>query len=267
MDRYKKTFKQLKKKKEKALVAFTVIGDPTPSQSLEVMKAMVLGGADILELGLPFSDPIADGPTIQAADNRALRHITTNKVFQIIKKIRKETDIPIGLLVYYNLVYQRGINKFYKDANAAGVDSILVADVPIEESNDIVKAARKNKINPVFLISPVSGPQRIKKIAKRSKGFVYAIARLGVTGTRKDVQDQTLKLVKRIKRSTKIPVCVGFGVSQPKHVKTIANARADGIIVGSAIVKHIEKHLKNKNKMLHNVETFVRSLKNATKNN
>ena len=195
MNLYKKTFNELKKKKQGALVAFTVIGDPDYKTSLEIAKKMIDSGADILELGLPFSDPIADGKTIQAADMRALKSgMNTEKAFDLIKSVRKYNDnIPIGLLVYGNLIYQRGINKFYDDAARAGVNSILVADVPIEEADDYIKAARKNDIDTVFIVSPLTSNERIKKIVSKTTGFVYVVSRLGVTGARATLGDSTLK--------------------------------------------------------------------------
>ena len=268
MNLYKKTFNELKKKKQGALVAFTVIGDPDYKTSLEIAKKMIDSGADILELGLPFSDPIADGKTIQAADMRALKSgMNTEKAFDLIKSVRKYNDnIPIGLLVYGNLIYQRGINKFYDDAARAGVNSILVADVPIEEADDYIKAARKNDIDTVFIVSPLTSNERIKKIVSKTTGFVYVVSRLGVTGARATLGDSTLKLIKRIRKHTKKPLCVGFGISKPEHVKAVINAGADGAIVGSAIVNLIEKNAGNKSRMLEKIGYYLKSMKKATAN-
>ena len=263
---YKKTFSKLKRKKEKALVPFVVIGDPDFNTSLKIVKTIVESGADILELGFPFSDPIADGPTIQSADVRALnKGVNPEKCFKFIKQVRKFTDMPIGLLVYYNLIYQRGTNKFFYDCKLAGVTSVLAADVPVEESAEIVQAARKHKIDTVFIVSPLTDNKRLKLILKKCKGFVYIVARLGVTGARADMKESTLKLVKRVRKQTKLPLCVGFGISKPEHVKSICKAGADGAIVGSAIVKLIQNNLKNKPLMLKKIENYVKSLKAATK--
>lgn len=265
MNRYKKTFNQLKKKKEKAFIPFTVIGDPDYRTSLEIVKAMVNGGADILELGFPFSDPIADGPIIQAADVRALKKgINTDICFKFIKDVRKFTDIPIGLLIYSNLIYQRGIEKFYKDAKLAGVDSILTADVPSEESMPYVKAARKAKIDTVSIVTELTTNKRLKNIVGKTSGFVYVVARLGVTGARKELGEATLATLRRIRPLTKLPLCVGFGISKPEHAKAVIKARADGVIVGSYIVKIIENNLKNKKSMLKKIENYVRLMKKAT---
>lgn len=268
MDRYKSTFNKLNRIKEKALIPFTVIGDPDFNTSSEIVKTIIDAGADILEIGLAFSDPIADGPTIQAADVRALsKKINTDKAFDFIKEIRNfNNKIPIGLLVYCNLVYQRGIEKFYSDAKDAGVDSILIADMPIEESDMVIKTARKNKINTVFIVSPLTTKERLKKILKRCKGFVYVVSRLGVTGARKDLQQGTLELLGRIRPQTTLPLCVGFGISKPEHVKAVCKAGADGAIVGSAVVKIIEENLNNKKLMLEKIKNYTMLMKNATKN-
>lgn len=265
MDRYKTRFKELKRNKEKALIGFSVLGDPDKNTSIKIIKTMIESGVDILEVALAFSDPIADGPTIQAADVRALKkRITTDIAFDIIKEIRKSSSIPIGLLVYYNLIYQKGIDNFYRLAKESGVDSVLIADLPIEESEPVIKVSRKYNINQVFIVSELTNNQRLKKITKKTSGFVYTVARLGVTGARSDLKYSTLSLVRRIKKHTKLPVCVGFGVSKPEHVKKIAKSGADGIIVGSAIVKIIEKNYKNKKIMLHKIKNYIKKLKKAT---
>ena len=263
---YAKTFSKLRRRKEKALVPFVVIGDPDYATSLKIVKTIVGAGADVLELGFPFSDPIADGPTIQGADVRSLnKNIDTDKCFKFIKEVRKFTDIPIGLLVYYNLIYQRGIKKFYYDCKLAGVTSVLVADVPVEEAKDIIELARKYKIDTVFIVGPLTDVKRLKLISKKCRGFVYIVSRLGVTGARGDLQDNTLKLIRRVRKNTKLPLCVGFGISKPEHVKAVCKAGAHGVIVGSAIVKIIEKNLKNKKKMLNKIEAYVKEMKQATK--
>jgi len=262
---YAKTFSKLRRKKQKALVPFTVLGDPDYNKSLKIIKTIVESGADVLELGFPFSDPIADGPTIQAADVRALnKSINTDKCFKLIKKVREFTDIPIGLLVYSNLIFQRGIKKFYYDCKLADVTSVLVADLPVEESDEYVQAARKHKIDTVFIVSPLTNNKRLKLILKKAKGFIYLVARLGVTGARDTIEDSTLKLIKKVKKQTKLPVCVGFGISKPEHVEAICKAGADGAIVGSALVKVIEKNHKSKS-LLNKIQKFITDLKSATK--
>jgi tryptophan synthase alpha chain len=267
MNRYKKTFNKLKREKEKALVPFVVVGDPNYKTSLEIVKTIINAGADILELGFVFSEPIADGPTIQTAGIRALKSgVNTDKNFNFITQIRKfNNEIPIGILIYANLIYQRGINKFYKDAVQAGIDSILVADLPIEEASPYIKAARKNNINTIFIVSPLTSNERLGEITKKTKGFVYVVSRLGVTGARHDLQEGTLELLKRIRPRTKLPLCVGFGISKPEHVESVLKAGADGAIVGSALVKIIENHLNSMPAMLNKIDLFVKNLKKATK--
>ena len=262
MNRYKKTFKKHGKK----LIPFTVVGDPDYNTSIEIIKTMINAGADILELAAPFSDPIADGPTIQAADVRALKHkINTDKFFQLIREIRDfNNKIPIGILIYANLVYQRGIEKFYKDAKQAGIDSILVADLPIEEATNYIKAAKRAGVETVFIVSPLTDNNRLKKITSKTTGFVYIVSRLGVTGARAELKKSTLELIKRVRKQTNLPLCVGFGISKPEHVKEVIKAGADGVIVGSAIVKIIEENLKDKDKMLDEIRGFIVKLKKAT---
>ena len=266
MKSYNEVFRNLKNRKEGALVAFTVIGDPDYKTSLEVAKKIADAGADILELGIPFSDPIADGKTIQGADVRSLSNrMNTDKAFEFVEELRKFISIPIGLLTYYNLVYQRGIQKFYQDARKAGVNSILIADLSIEEAEPVISVSKKEKVDTVFMISQLSDDNRIKKIAENSSGFIYLVSRLGITGLRNELQDSTLFLIKKVRKFTDKTLCVGFGISTPPHVKKVISAGADGAIVGSAIVNLIEKNLENKEEMLSEIADFVKRLKQATK--
>src|SRR3989338_8168539 len=209
MSRYTRLFNELRKRKEKALMPFVVVGDPDYNTSVSIIKTLIDSGADILELGLPFSDPIAHCPTIQGADIRALnKKISTDRIFSLIKQVRKHNnEMPIGLLVYANLILQRGISKFYADSAKAGIDSVLVADLPIEEADDYIKAARKHKVDTVFIVSPLTSNERLKKIIKKTRGFVYVVSRLGVTGAKADLQEGTLKLLKRDRKSTRLPLC------------------------------------------------------------
>ncbi|MBU0629083.1 MAG: tryptophan synthase subunit alpha [Nanoarchaeota archaeon] len=266
MNRYNNTFKRLKKNKQKALIPFVVVGDPNYSTSLEIVKTIINAGADILELGFSFSEPIADGPTIQTAGIRALNSgSNTDKNLNFIKQIRKfNNKIPIGILIYSNLIYQRGIERFYKDARDSGIDSVLVADLPIEEADEYIKAARKHKVATVFIVSPLTSNERLKKITKKVKGFIYVVSRLGVTGAKSDLQKGTISLLNRIRPKTNLPLCVGFGISKPEHVKEVCKAKANGAIVGSAIVKIIEKNLKNKRLMLKKIGNYIKNLKQST---
>jgi len=191
--------------------------------------------------------------------------MNTDKCFQFIKEVRKFTDIPIGLLVYSNLIYQRGIRKFFQDCRAIGVTSVLAADVPVEEADDYIKEARENNVDTVFIVSPLTDNKRLGLILKKCRGFVYIVSRLGVTGAREEMAESTLGLIKRVRKNTKLPLCVGFGISKPEHVRAVCKAGADGAIVGSALVKIIEKNLGNKNEMLGKIKEYVESLKQATK--
>jgi len=267
MRTYREVFEKLNKTKEGALVAFIVIGDPDYSTSLEIAKKIVDSGADILELGIPFSDPIADGKIIQAADVRALDNgMNTDKAFEFVRDLRRYTDVPIGFLTYYNLVYQRGLDKFYHDAHKAGVNSVLIADLSIEEADNVIKVSDKTGVNTVFMISQLSNDSRIRKIASASSGFIYLVSRLGVTGVRNELQNSTLSLIKRVRKFTDKPLCVGFGISTPNHVKEVIKAGADGAIVGSAIVELIERNIHDKAKMFKEIYKYAESMKKATQN-
>ncbi|HAG50363.1 MAG TPA: tryptophan synthase subunit alpha [Deltaproteobacteria bacterium] len=267
MNRYKKTFANLKEKGEKALIPFTVVGDPDYGTSLELVKAMIDGGADILELGAAFSDPIADGTTIQAADARVLSNsIHIDDFFSFIADIRAYSmTIPIGALIYANLIYQRGIDAFYQKAKEAGLDSVLVADLPIEEAKPFIRAAKKSRLQSVFIVSPLTDDTRLPAILKQTTGFVYVVARLGVTGAQEEMQGATISLVKRLRAKTDLPLCVGFGISTPEHVRAVCSAGADGAIVGSAIVKRIEQSLSTKGAIPQMVRAFVAELKGAAR--
>ena len=266
MSRYSKLFGQLRKKNEGAFVAFTVLGDPEFSTSGKILRAMA-SHADILELGLPFSDPIADGKRIQAADERSLRAgMSVQKCFSLIKHVRARfPQKPIGLLVYYNLVYSNGADKFLRHAKDAGVDSVLIADMPLEESAGFNRLCRKNGIEQIFIVAPTTGKARMKKILSRCRGFAYAVGVVGVTGERSSVQGSTVEMVKRIRSAgASVPVCVGFGVSKPEHVRRIISAGADGVIVGSAIEAIIEKNLKSRKNMIERIGKFCASMKGAS---
>ena len=266
MKSYNEVLVNLKKRKEGALVVFTVIGDPDYKTSLEIVKKIVDSGADILELGIPFSDPIADGRIIQAAYVRALENgMNTDKAFKFVEDLRKYTDIPIGLLTYYNIVYQRGLEKFYQDAYKAGVNSVLIADLSIEEAVNVIKISKKNKVDIVFMISQLSDDDRMKKIASASNGFIYFVSRLGVTGVRDEIQNSTLSLIKKIRKFSDKPLYVGFGISKPQHVRDVIIAGADGAIVGSAVVNIVERNLNDKDKLMNDLTNFIKQLKNATK--
>lgn len=247
-----------------AFIGFLVAGDPDKETCIRAAMALIEGGTDILELGVPFSDPVADGPTIQKADERSLAAGTTvDTVFEIVREIRARSEVPIVFLAYYNTVYHRGIDRFYREAHEAGVDGILIADMPVEESEEVYKAALRHYIDPIFLITQTTTDDRIKKIAAKSRGYLYLVAVLGVTGVRDTVSSGALDLLKRVRRYTKVPLALGFGISTPEHAKTCTGAGADGVIVGSAIVAIVEKNGNNTRKMEEDLRNYVAGMKRA----
>lgn len=265
MSRYQACFQALRDRSEKAFIPFFVIGDPDYRTSLEAVKASLDGGADMLELGIGFSDPIADGPSIQAADLRALNAgMTVDRSFEFIEEIRRFSDVPIGLLVYYNLVLRRGVARFCRKASKAGVDGILAADVPIEEAGPVIDGCRSTGIDPVFMVTPTTTQERLRKILVHAEGFLYLVALLGVTGARGDLHPEALQLIRRVRSQTDLPLCVGFGISQPEHVGALGRAGADGAIVGSAIVNLIARNLQARGRMPKVIRRYVRSMKKQT---
>ncbi|MGA2172343.1 MAG: tryptophan synthase subunit alpha [Sedimentisphaerales bacterium] len=261
MKTYKQVFSELKRS---AVIPFFVIGDPDFKTSLAIVKAAIDAGADILELGIPFSDPIADGPTIQKADIRSLKNgMTVRKALEFIAKVKQYKDIPIGLLMYYNLIYRYGTERFFRDFHRAGVNSVLVADLSIDDANEVVGPAKKAGLDTVFMVTPNTSQQRLKLIASKTTGFIYAVSLLGVTGSRKTLSTSVKGLISRIKKETNIPVCVGFGISTPEHAAKVAKSGADGVIIGSKIVGLIEDNLKNKKKCLSETSRFIRKVKSA----
>jgi tryptophan synthase alpha chain len=261
MGRIEVVFSLLKKP---AFIGFIVAGDPRRETCIRAATAIIEGGVDIFELGIPFSDPVADGPTIQKADERAIAAGTkVDTVFEIVRELRKKTDIPIVFLAYYNMVYHRGVDRFYKEAHEAGVDGILIADMPVEESDDVYETALHYGIDPIFLITQTTSDERIKKIAARAHGYLYLVAVLGVTGVRDTVSSGALELLQRVRNHTTLPLALGFGIATPDHAKTCAEAGADGVIVGSAIVEIIGKNLGNPDKMERDLKTYVKQMKKA----
>jgi tryptophan synthase alpha chain len=265
MTRIKEKFAELESRKEKALIAYIMAGYPNEKSTITTIRGLVKGGADIIELGFPFSDPIADGPVIQNASTISLGKGTKiAKFFSLVKKIRKETDIPLVLMTYTNILYHKGYPKFISEAKKAGIDGFILPDMSIEESKEYLKAA-KNNADTIFLISPNTNKTRIQKIAKASSGFLYLVAVFGTTGVKTGIKKYTLDAIKQVKKQTKgkIPVGVGFGISTPEDVKKYIKAGADAVIVGSAYLKLIEKTPQNK--LESKITSFTKSLKKQTK--
>ena len=262
---YSDMFHELKNKGEGAFIPFAVAGDPDFDSSIEIVKKYVDNGADALEIGFPFSDPVADGPSVQAADIRALNSgMTTKKCFEFIRRIRKFTDIPIGLLVYYNLIYKMGIEEFYKNASISGVNGILAADLPPEEAEEVIVAAHRNNIDQIFMVAQTTSNERLAEIVKLCSGFLYVVAVMGVTGARSDIKKSTVDLIKRVRNHTDIPLAVGFGISKPEHVKDVIKSGSDGAIVASAIIDIITENQDNMDLAKDKIGKFCRELKEST---
>jgi tryptophan synthase alpha chain len=241
-----------------SLVAYVTCGDPDLATTREVILATIDAGASIIELGVPFSDPLADGPVIQRASERALKHGTTlEQVLKLAAEIREHSQ-SAGLIVfsYLNPILRMGVEKFCKVARHAGIDGTLITDLPVEESADYLRGARKNDLATIFLAAPTSTDQRLKEIAKVSTGFIYAISRTGVTGARRQMPEDARGLVKRIRRFTKLPIAVGFGISTPDQFAAVGTF-AEGAVIGSAIVRQIEQ---NPGREAASVAEFVRQL-------
>ncbi len=264
MSRIKEKFAELEAKNQKALIAYIMAGFPNEKATITTVRGLIKGGADIIELGFPFSDPIADGPVIQNASTISLEKGTKiNKFFNIVKKIRKETDIPLVLMTYTNILYHRGYAKFISEAKKAGMDGFILPDMSVEESKEY-KDAAKNNADTIFLISPNTSKTRIQKIAKVSTGFLYLVAIYGTTGVKSGIKNYTLKAIKDVKKQTKgkIPIGVGFGVSTPQDVKKYIKVGADAVIVGSAYLKLIEKTPQSQ--LESKITAFTKSLKKQT---
>ncbi|UCH38234.1 MAG: tryptophan synthase subunit alpha [Candidatus Bathyarchaeota archaeon] len=259
-------FHNLRQKREGALLAYITGGDPEPSYTPEIATALIEGGADIIELGIPFSDPIADGPTIQAATTRALRSGTTPKmVLQMAREVKNQHNIPIAILTYYNSIFSMGLKSFCAMAKTCNVDGIIVPDLPVEEAQNFKKVAEEQEIDTIFLAAPSTQNWRLQKIIEYTSGFLYLVSLYGVTGIRTQLQTLTLQTIARILPYTKnkIPLAVGFGLSEPKHVKTVIQSGVDGVIVGSAFVKIIEAN-KERSNLFESLKTKAAQLKLGT---
>ena len=263
MNRIDKKFKELRSLGRKAFIAYITAGDPDLAMTKKIVLALERSGVDIIELGIPFSDPLADGPTIQAASARALKSgASLKKIFKMAGSLRAKTGMPIVFMTYFNPVLRYGVEEFFKSCRASGVDGVIVPDLPPEEASELMALGLARGIDTIFLIAPTSTSERVKRIAKNSKGFIYYVSLTGVTGARSHLPSEVLSRVRYIKSITSKPVAVGFGVSNSSQAREIAK-RADGVIVGSAIVKVIEKNCKNSGKMFSEIGGFARSLANA----
>ncbi len=243
----------------KAFIPFITCGDPDLQTTLQAVKAAADNGADLIELGIPFSDPTAEGPVIQGANIRALSGgVTTDKIFDLVKEIRKEVFIPMVFMTYANVVFSYGAEKFISTCKEIGIDGLILPDLPYEEKDEFLPVCQKYGVDLISLIAPTSA-DRISMIAKEAEGFLYIVSSLGVTGTRSEIKTDLASIVKIVRENTGIPCAIGFGISTPEQAKKMSDI-ADGAIVGSAIIKIIEKYGKDSPKY---VGEYVKSMKDA----
>jgi tryptophan synthase alpha chain len=261
MNRLAQRFTTIKEQKSKALVTFITAGDPDLATTAEMIHLLEDAGADIIELGMPFSDPMADGPTIQLSSERALSSGTTLEgILATVREVRATSSIPIILMGYLNPIHAYGYERFASDAAAAGVDGVLLVDMPPEEAKEFLRAADSHDLNVIFLLTPTSDKSRITTVAELGRGFIYYVTVTGVTGARKDVSSSLGEELERVRKRIKLPIMAGFGISTPEQAASVA-ALADGVVVGSAIVKLFEQHRGSKLK--NEVRRFVSAIKLA----
>jgi tryptophan synthase alpha chain len=258
--RIRTLFDRLRPRGAKALIGYLTAGDPSLERTPALVAALVRGGVDLVELGVPFSDPIADGPVIERASQRALRAgATLRGVLEVAARVRRESDVPLLLFTYLNPVLKYGFEALAKDAVQAGIDGLLLTDLSVEEAGPYVAAARAHSLDTVFLAAPTSTPERLAVIAEHSSGFLYLVSRTGVTGERDSLSDSVAPLVAAVRAVTDLPLAVGFGISRPEHVAAVGRL-ADAVVVGSAIVRLIEQHAGDPD-LEGRLEEFARNLK------
>lgn len=262
-NRIERKFEKLRKLKRAAFIPYICAGDPNPEITKKLALEFDSVGVDIVELGVPFSDPIADGPSIQKASERALAHkISLKQIIEMVKELRKYTEIPIALMTYFNPVFIYGIEKFCNDATDAGVDGVIIPDLTPEEAGPLFEAAKKVKFATILLVAPTTPPERMKLIAENSTGFIYCVAVTGVTGARDRLSEFISPMVSTLRKYTDKPICVGFGVSNPEQARAVAKI-ADAVIVGSAIIDVMEANLEDEAKLIAETKQFVSSLVDA----
>ena len=265
MSRLERIFDALRQDPKPGLVTFTTAGDPNLDRSAEILQVLDHAGANVLEVGVPFSDPLADGPVIQRASERALRAGTTlARVVQMVGQVRPSVRAGIVLFTYANPVVRMGLRPFLERAAAAGVDGVLVLDLPVEEAEELRRIATEVEVDPIFLLSPTTTQDRIRRAAEMGRGFLYGISRLGVTGARDTIPDGAEALVARIRRVTDMPIALGFGISRPEHVAEVGRW-ADAAVVGSGLVDVIARAIPDR--LLTDVEQYVRWLRGGVPRN
>jgi tryptophan synthase alpha chain len=261
--RIEKVLRSLREEKKKSLIIYITAGDPDLKITEELVYSIAEAGADVVELGIPFSDPLADGPTIQQASQRSLNgKVTIPKILSTIEKIRKKSSIPIALMTYYNPIFYYGLDRFVTSSKAVGVDGLIVPDLPLEESKELRGITERSGIELIPFITPTSTPERINAITKVARGFIYCVSVTGVTGIRENLSLDVAEMIRKIRPYTDIPLAVGFGISNTKQAKEMIKY-TDAIIVGSAVVKIIENYQNDLSVLLGQVRSFVKSLKEA----
>jgi len=264
MGRIGQTFERLQKVHERALIPYVTAGDPDLEMTKTLIREMVRRGGDLIEIGVPFSDPLADGPIIQRASQRALRAGTTlRKILATVSELRRDVDVPLILMTYYNPVFRYGEEAFVADALDAGVDGLIVPDLPPEEAQTLLDLSADTPLDLIFLAAPTSTAARLAMVSEASRGFIYYVSRLGTTGVREQLAEDLRMMLENVRASTSQPIAVGFGVSTPEHVQLVAEL-ADGVVVASAILKLLED-LGGQEDRLDHVGEFVAALKAGTR--
>jgi tryptophan synthase alpha chain len=255
-------FANLKRKHRKGFIPFITVGDPDLETTRKLIVELARVGSTLIELGVPFTDPMADGPVIQRASERALRHaFGFEDIFRIVSAARQEADVPIILFSYFNPLLQFGIERLARDAKSAGIDGVLVTDLGPEEAGDFGAALKANDLDMIFLVAPTSTDERLSLVAQRASGFIYAVSRAGITGAREQMSSEAEKLVLRMRKFSDLPIAVGFGISKPEHVADVWRY-ADAAVVGSAIVNFIE-NATDSITLAHDVAQFAANLANT----
>ena len=258
------TFRELKQRNEGGLIAYVMAGDPTPKHTVKIVDELIAGGVDLVELGIPFSDPIADGPTLQRAAVRALEAGTTpKKVLDMAAVIKREHDVPVILMTYYNIVHRMGIKAFCSAAEKSGVNGIIAPDLPIEEATQYKEIAMQHGLDTIFLAAQSTSEERLEKLLNASSGFLYLVSANGVTGARDIVQEESIEFIKRTASIARgrVPLAVGFGLSLPSHVRQVIDNGANAAIIGSRFTQIVEQNLNNNDKMLRELRRCAQTLK------
>lgn len=247
-----------------AFIPFVIAGDPDLDKSKEIIFSLQEAGADVIELGIPYSDPLADGPVIQLAAQRALKAGTTlKKAIELHASIKDKLNVPVVIFTYYNPVIAYGLENFIKDIKNAGIKGVLVPDLPIEEAGKIIQLTKENQIELIMLVTPTSGDDRLKAITVASEGFVYLVSITGVTGARSSFSESVESSITKVKKFTNKPICVGFGISKVEHITQLKQLDAQGAIVGSAIIKIVEQHVDKPESIVPAIKSYVEELVRA----